>query len=196
MMKTLAMVLVLTALPALAEEAVDVPFHMPLLEGWSSETLPFPLQFAPQIDHEGLEELRFSPGMFDPEAEDFFSYAFVWWLPPDTLFSAEALARDLELYFAGLAESVAESRGLERPGSPHRVEMRTVSREPVEFVGLVETFDAFASEAPVYLMLRGRVVRCTAESHTAVLFELSPQPESHEVWRRLGEIRDGFRCSR
>src|SRR5262249_653024 len=36
----------------------------PLPEGWRSETIPFPLDFARDLPLEGVEELRFAPGMF------------------------------------------------------------------------------------------------------------------------------------
>jgi hypothetical protein len=192
-MRKIAMIFVLLALPVSAQE---VPFHMPLPEGWKAETIVFPLEFAPQLEYEGLEELRFSPGMFDPEAADFFSYAFVWWVPAETVVSAQGLARDLETYFRGLARTVAESKGFDPENPSHSVEMRTISDQPKTFVGLVETFDAFSTRAPLYLMLRGQVIDCMAGGNTAVFFELSPQPESHEVWTTLSEIRDGFECSR
>ena len=67
-----------------AQERVDVPFYLPTPDGWRTETIPFPLDFAPELEYEGLEELRFSPGMFAEMKTDFWSYAFVWWVPKET----------------------------------------------------------------------------------------------------------------
>jgi hypothetical protein len=65
------------AVPGTAQESVEVPFYLPTPEGWRTETIPFPLEFAPELDYEGLEELRFAPGMFKEGSADFWSYAFV-----------------------------------------------------------------------------------------------------------------------
>jgi len=36
-------------------------------QGWRSEVIRFPLDFAPSLAHRGYEDLRFPPGMFDPK---------------------------------------------------------------------------------------------------------------------------------
>lgn len=43
---------------------------------WDKEVFTFPLQFAPSIELEGIEEVYFAPGMFKPEASDYFNYIF------------------------------------------------------------------------------------------------------------------------
>src|SRR5688572_11575898 len=53
----------------------------PALPGWRSETIPFPLDFAPGLKHQGVEEIRFSPGFSKPGDQQFFSYAFIWLIP-------------------------------------------------------------------------------------------------------------------
>ena len=57
--------------PVLAQSQVYVPFQIPTAKGWRTETIPPPLDFAPEVDFQGLEELRFAPGMFDAQAVDF-----------------------------------------------------------------------------------------------------------------------------
>jgi hypothetical protein len=74
-----ALALAPEALAQKAPSKPDVPFVLPTPEGWRTETLHFPLEFAPQLPYQGLEELRFSPGMFKPGREDFWTYAFVFW---------------------------------------------------------------------------------------------------------------------
>src|SRR5512138_1452561 len=70
--------------------------------GWKSETIPFPLEFAPAITHRGVEELRFPPGMFDPAAPGYWSYTFVWRTDDEALIAAPVLAAELTTYFRGL----------------------------------------------------------------------------------------------
>jgi hypothetical protein len=53
-----------------ARSHVPAPrFAWPAPPGWKSETIPFPLDFAPDIPHRGVEEVRFEPRFFDPAAD-------------------------------------------------------------------------------------------------------------------------------
>ncbi len=80
--------------------------------GWKSETIPFPLDFAPGISHRGVEELRFAPGMFDPAAPGYWSYAFVWRTEDAATLAAPILAAELTTYFRGLLGAVDEKTKL------------------------------------------------------------------------------------
>src|SRR4051794_9456116 len=71
--------------------AASPSFTLPLPPGFRTETIPFPLGFAPDLPYRGVEELRFAPGMFQPGAPDFWSYAFVWWLEGNPSFTGDSL---------------------------------------------------------------------------------------------------------
>jgi hypothetical protein len=78
----------------------------PTPAGWKSETIPFPLDFAPSLAHRGVEELRFAPGMFDPAAPGYWSYAFVWRVEDAAALDAKQLGDELTAYFRGLLAAV------------------------------------------------------------------------------------------
>jgi hypothetical protein len=78
----------------------------PVPAGWKSETIPFPLDFAPKLAHKGIEELRFAPGFFDPAAPGYWSYAFVWRTENPADLDAAALGAELTAYFRGLIDAV------------------------------------------------------------------------------------------
>jgi len=193
----LLMLGVTLAVPVAAQEQIEVPFHLPTPEGWRTETIPFPLDFAPELEYEGLEELRFSPGMFTEIEADFWSYAFVWWVPEETHFDAERLQTDLEHYFRGLTLAVAVAREFD-PGEPdHDVLLQVVessSSDQAQWRGTVRTFDVFTTRKPLQLLVRIDVVPCPSQGHSAAFFQLSPQPPHHGIWRVLDDIREGFRC--
>ncbi len=193
----LALLLLFLAFPASGEDT-DVPFSLPMPEGWRGETIDFPLGFAPELKYEGFEELRFSPGMFKPESEEFWTYAFVWWVPISTALDAAALGSDLEAYFRGLSKSVNESQDFEPEKMEFHAELVAVKTEGEGelFVGKVVTFDAFATRESVTLNVRIESWRCEAAKRLVVFFELSPQPEGHAVWQTLEGIREGFTCER
>ncbi len=78
------------------------------LPGWRYEQIQLPPEFAPELPA-GTEVLWFSPGMFDPAAPDYFTYAFSLDLTagvPD----AAGLESLLTLYFRGLMTAVASGR--------------------------------------------------------------------------------------
>lgn len=198
---TIVLVCVLIAGSATAAEgeAPGSPFVLPLPDGWRSETIPFPLEFAPDLDYEGIEELRFAPGMFKEGADDFWSYAFVWWIDADTKIEPYVLSRDLELYFEGLATAVVEGRGTEIGDAEFRVELtepKAGDDRVFNLVGTAETFDPFVTKAQLTLNMRVTEISCPTEDRLAVFFELSPQSYDHRVWTELTGIREGFRCSR
>ena len=195
----LVVTILLLASPGLAQENHDIPFHLPTPEGWKTETIPFPLGFAPEIEYEGLEELRFAPGMFNPETEDFWSYAFVWWIPQDTEITAEKLQDDLDAYYRGLNHDKQAAEDGPKDITPvHSVVQRvkTGEDETVRFEGTIDTFDSFVTQEPISLNFQVEVIICEKQEKMAVYFELSPQPLAHAVWEELHEIRAGFGCSR
>jgi len=186
---------------AIAQEAeppaATVPFHLPLPEGWRPETIPFPLSFAPAVKITGVEELRFAPGMFTEAAEDYWTYAFVWWVPESTELTIATIERDLILYFSGLTQSVVASKKLVVDELRFDVQLEEVPRgkdkSPL-LIGTVKTFDPFTAIAPVTLNLWIEKILCPDQEHVAAYFALSPQPSGHPVWKTLQRIRDGFDC--
>jgi hypothetical protein len=166
--------------------------------GWRSETIPFPLGFAPTLPYAGVEELRFSPGMFTADSDEFWTYAFVWWLHGDVAFDAATLNADLAAYFSGLSLAV-EKRESFTPQDAAAVARLSpadsAERGVARWVGPVSVYDAFATHARVELNLDVRVFRCAAQDRTVALFTVSPQPDGHAVWKQLAALRDVFRCS-
>lgn len=77
---------------------------------WRAEEIPFPLDFAPTLTHQGVEELRFAPGFFKPGTPGYWSYAFAWRTTDPADLGAAALAGELTAYFKGLLTAVDETK--------------------------------------------------------------------------------------
>lgn len=159
------------------------------ISDWRSEIIQLPPEFAPTLPA-GQEELRFAPGMFEPAAADYFTYAFVLRLaapmPPDGA-QIEAL---LDTYFQGLVAAVAKSRGLTLP--VERVDATVTGQAPT-FQATVAMYDAFVTGAPLILhidlaMHRGMDGACVRAA-------ASPQPRSHEVWQQLAQAAACLPCT-
>ncbi|MFP6738045.1 MAG: hypothetical protein VCD34_04815, partial [Planctomycetota bacterium] len=90
-------------LPAV-EEGKDIPLEAPA--AWRGETISLPPGFAPGMKLQGLEKIRFAPGMFKPESENFFSYVFVFRLGPKQDLSLKTVESEILVYYRGLATAV------------------------------------------------------------------------------------------
>lgn len=190
---------IVLASPVFSEEpAASLPFHLPAPEGWLTETIPFPLGFAPELDYQGLEELRFAPGMFKTESESLWSYTFVWWFPDSTEVSNKRLKKDLSRYFEGLMVAVGESRDRDLSNAKFVAELApplASDDQETYLLGTVETFDSFVTAEMISLNVKICQVSCEEQGMTALFFELSPQSFEHGIWAEMDAIRQGFRCT-
>ena len=195
-MKASSFAWILAALVAVtgasAQEKPAVPFHMPVPDGWRTETIVMPPEFAKDMSYEGLEELRFAPGMFEPTEPDFWSYVFVWWVPHGSDLSEGVIGENLYLYFEGLAYAVAHAEEFDPKNPQFAVDLQP--REEGGFEGTVQAYDAFATRESVFLNVTVDVTDCAAQKHTALFFSFSPQPMTHEIWQDMKSISDGFKC--
>jgi hypothetical protein len=176
-------------------------FEWPLPEGWKQETIPFPLEFAPDLPYHGVEELRFSPGMFKPDQGGYWSYAFVWWLDGRLAVDASGLSSSLRSYFAGLCTSVAQEKGQTLDAAIFSASLHAVADAPrkldhvvAAFAGTVDSYDPFATGKPIVLNVEAWVWDCDRSGKRAVLVLASPKPESAPIWGALHKRRDEFAC--
>jgi len=138
-------------------DAAETPrFSWPVPAGWRSETIPFPLEFAPTIPHRGVEELRFAPGFFDPQAPGYWTYAFAWVVTDQRPLDMASLSGELTTYFRGLTSAVAKEKKDLLPIDLDRIEARVGP----DGRGTVHTFDAFGDGRPIDLDVAVAVRSC------------------------------------
>lgn len=175
----------------------------PVAEGWRSETIPFPLEFAPDLELQGVEELRFAPGMFKPDRPGYWSYAFVWWLDGEPALGQAELERSLLRYFQGLTVEVAKGKPYKIDPGAFRVSLRPASGAPAKeghnvqaFAGTADLFDAFATGKPLSLSLDVWVWDCPVAGKRVAFVLASPRATSEPIWRELALRRDELLCHR
>ncbi len=166
-------------------------------EGWRYERLAFPLSFAPDLKYQGFEELRFAPGMFNPQSDTYFTYIFAVRLEGTHKIDSDFVRTFLFKYYRGLCKAVGADRD-----PPQDLEKISVSVEKGEdqrtgaevFLSEVVMFDAFVTGKP--LTLNVEIVAADNPSAKATcLFALaSPKPKSEKVWKLLYGLRPGFTC--
>ena len=58
----------------------EAPYELPVPKGWTIERFLIPISFAPQISYTGVEDIRFAPGWANAGSDEYWTYAFLWWL--------------------------------------------------------------------------------------------------------------------
>ena len=156
---------------------------------WQFEKFPLPPTFAPAFPYKGVEELRFSPGMFNKDSSDYFSYAFVSRLDNAPSFTMEDAKNYLLVYFKGLCGSTAKQRNLSVDTSQITV---SIEGGPVTYHAVLKVFGVFADGAPVTLNAYIKVLNDNKAQNTYLVFIASPQKKTDPIWRQLYEIQKGF----
>jgi hypothetical protein len=162
----------------------------PTPAGWSYERLEFPLQFAPDIELEGYEDLRFAPGMFAPGSDTFFSYVLGIRAAGELTVDIAFLEDFLWKYYHGLCESVAKDR-FEVDLSKIAVEVKATE---AGFEATVEMYDAFVSGDA--LTLRLELLVHALPNATEIFGLASPLAKSEPVWDELHALGEAWRRAR
>lgn len=174
-----------------ATPSVDVPPSTepspPICEaapGWRPERISLPPPFAPSLPS-GSELLWFAPGMFDTDADDYFSYVFELALeePPPT--EPAQMRSLLHAYYAGLMTAVAEGAGR----TAGEVHVEVGSAESGQYVAKIEMTDEFNEGIPVSVEL------ALERTDTCLIAVVTPS-QSPGVQDALARSRTCLPCAR
>lgn len=181
---------------ALGSSATTIAASEPLAAptNWRAETIPFPLEFAPDLGYKGTEHVRFAPSWKDFAATDGFSYVFVWDVDPVAR-DATSLARDLRFYFAGLMAAVAKDKPeLTEKAVATAVQLALVAeRRAAVYRGEIKTWNAFGQGEPLTLQIDMTVEGC-GDGHQHWFAMLSKAPRDASIWRTMKSIREDSKC--
>jgi hypothetical protein len=169
-----------------------------LLKGpsnWQFERFTLPPEFAPNIAYKGVEELRFSPGMFVKDSVNYFTYAFVAELDNVASVSQDEIKNYLLDYFKGLCSSTAKERKLSIDTSKISVSIdkNTNTGKDVRYNATLDIFGVFADGAPVRLNAEIKVLTNKTTSKTYFVYIASPLNKTDPVWAKLRSIQNDFR---
>lgn len=162
---------------------------------WQFERFALPPEFAPNFPYKGAEELRFSPGMFNKDSADYFSYAFIAQLDNTASISQSEIKNYLLTYFKGLCSSTAKQRNLSIDTSKINVsiEKKNQSSSSAEiYNATLNAFGVFADGAPVTLNMEIKVLNDVKAQKIYLVFIASPKTKTDEIWQELYKIQNGF----
>ena len=179
-------------------EHIETPFVYTAPVGWQSETILFPIDFAPDLTYKGFEELRFAPGWGNPASGEKWAYTFLWWLDGTYRFDEKILKQDLEKYFSGLTrQRVAADKldlALYTPTKALVQKIKPLPGDKETYTASAEIFDAQVSRKPGKLFFKIHIKDCPGKNTTLVLLEAAANPYSQAVWQQLDKINNDFKC--
>ena len=161
---------------------------------WQFERFSLPPEFAPTIAYQGVEELRFSPGMFVKDSTTYFTYAFVAELTNVNSVSQDDIRNYLVNYFKGLCGSTAKQRHLSIDTSKIdiAIERRQNAGNEAFYDASLNIFGVFTDGAPVKLNAEIKVMNDKA-SKIYLVFIASPLDKTNNVWNELHSIQKEFK---
>ncbi len=177
----------------------EAPYLFPIPKDWTIERFLLPPFFAPQILYKGVEDIRFAPGWGDSKSEEYWSYAFLWYLDDKPLLTKTSLESDLKAYYTGLIKINSDSskHANEKP-IPVITEFelaKSYGSELASFTGTIQMLD-FIARKPITLHCIMHSISCTETGKTILFFELSPKPFTHGIWKSLDQLWQDFKCKK
>jgi len=174
-------------------------YTLPAPEGWGIERFAIPIEFAPTIPYKGVEDVRFAPGWGDPKTEDYWSYAFLWYLDGKVEITPEITEKNLTAYYSGLIGRNIEPRKIPKEKLfPVKVSMKKASTEKGDVKTLSGTIDMldYMAQKPITFNCIVHVKACPGkENNTYVFTQISPKATTDKIWKDLQKLWTEFDCN-
>lgn len=194
--------LFVTPLSSLAQDSTEPKFIFETgVPPWKGERLVLPPGFAPDLGWNGIEQIRFAPGMFDPQEPDFFSYAIVFLLAAEADTSEKILEKELLTYYRGLSKAVMGGKGQSVDTGPFTITLEkdeSLKGAPsgIEggkaYSGVLKWTEPFATQKAQTLNLEIFVWK--HGDQPVVFSSISPAARDQEMpWKNLRAISAKFR---
>ena len=177
----------------------EAPYHLPQPKDWGIERFLLPASFAPQIPYKGVEDIRFTPGWGNVKSEEYWTYAFLWWLDESPQTDATIVAANLKAYYTGLVEINRE--GFKVPDEKiipvvtSFKEIATVKGDLKTYSGTIGMLD-YMQQQPITLNCIAHLKSCPEENKTVLFYELSPKSFQHANWTGLDQLWRDFNCKK
>lgn len=174
------------------------PYNLSL-DGWGIERFPIPIDFAPKIRYKGVEDIRFTTGWSKPESDEYWSYAFLWYIEGQQELDANIIEHNLSMYFDGLVNRNIEKRALPKELiKKTRAQFKKLSKPEGEdestFTGTIKMVD-YMGKKPIVLYAKVHLRKCTGTDHTIIFHQFSPQDRTAPVWTKLNGLWTSFHCA-
>lgn len=198
-MKIVLSALLLTSVGALAQAPgnFNPPYSLATPQNWGIERFPIPIEFAPSIPYKGTEDLRFAPGWSDSKSNEYWAYAFLWFLEGNPEVTPQVTEKNLTAYYTGLIGRNIDRRKIPAEKLfPVKVVIRkiTVDKGDLQtYSGTINMLD-YMEQKPITLNCSVHVRTCAGKNNIFVFYQISPQPLTSDVWKDLQKLWTTFDC--
>ena len=175
------------------------PYTLSFPTGWDVERFLIPISFAPEIKYKGVEDIRFAPGWGNIKSDDYWTYAFLWYLDNRPKTSARIVENNLKAYYTGLVGTNIEPRKI--PANKlvdvktHFKKVKTEKGDLKTFRGTIYMLD-YMQQKPITLNCIVHLKICSGKNKTYIFYEISPKPYSDKIWLRLHQLWTDFICDK
>ncbi|MFT5124660.1 MAG: hypothetical protein ACI9TH_002304 [Kiritimatiellia bacterium] len=168
-------------------------------ETWGGERIPLPTSFAPDMKVSGIEEIRFAPGMFKPDSDEFFTYVFVFSCPEGT-WNESVIQREILTYYRGLSRMVSKGQVTEEDAAAFTFALEAAeaahlpgdAKSAKTYAGKLNWTEPFKTLKPQVLHMEiATWQREDAQQHY-LFASVSPKPREHAIWKSLRAIRESL----
>jgi hypothetical protein len=177
----------------------EAPYHLPIPKDWTIERFLIPISFAPQIAYKGVEDIRFTPGWGKVNSDEYWTYAFLWYLDSAPTTNAKIIAENLKAYYTGLISVNTDST---RSSIEKSIPVTTLFKKAPTDKGDLETYTGtidmidYMQRKPITLHCIVHLRSCPEENKTILFHELSPKPFTHNNWLSLNRLWLEFKCKK
>ncbi len=177
----------------------EAPYDLPIPKDWTIERFLIPINFAPQISYKGVEDIRFTPGWAKEKSDEYWTYAFLWYLDGTPKTSAKIISDNLKNYYAGLIAINTDSSKARNetyiPVVTFFKKTQTFKDDIETYTGTIEMRD-FLKRTPITLNGIVHLKYCQEVKKTILFYELSPKPFTHNNWANLNQLWLDFKCKK
>ncbi len=177
----------------------EAPYHLPIPKDWGLERFLIPISFAPSILYKGVEDIRFTPGWAKVKSDEYWSYAFLWYLDGSVKTNKKIIAENLKAYYTGLFTVNSDSAKVAvwklKPVITAFKKMPTAKGDVKTFTGTIQMID-YLQQKPITLNCIAHIKRCSDDNKTIIFYELSPKPFTHNIWTNLNQLWLDFKCKK
>ncbi|WP_299123080.1 hypothetical protein [uncultured Winogradskyella sp.] len=164
--------------------------HLEILEAdstWVKEIIKFPLSFAPEINYEGYEDLRFAKNWRKPESPEFWTYVIAWNINLQSPPTVEMLEANLKLYYDGLMTAVNKDKDFIIPKTI--ISINGIKDKSLSYRGNMKVYDSFFTKEVINLNIDIETNYCEEQNKYVMLFRVSSLGFENSIWKILKEVR-------
>lgn len=185
--------------PQFDGHAWKAPYHLSIPRDWTIERFLLPAPFAPEIKYKGVEDIRFSPGWSKHGSEEYWSYAFLWYLEEQPSHSKKIVESNLRSYYTGLTKANTDPTKTKqlvlKPATTKFKKSNTLPNGLATYRGWINMTD-YMTGKPLKLNCLVHYKSCRETGKALVFYQLSPKAFDHKVWKTLDKLWDEFRCKK